>query len=317
MADKKEVVISTSALNSYGFRVITSGINIEQYKKNPILLWGHHRTWKGTTDEVLPIGLIENLRIDGDKLIGTPVFDENDEFALKIKAKWDAGILQMVSAGLDVIEKSQDAAFLLPGQTRMSVTKSKLLEVSIVDIGANDEALVLYNEGKLIKLSNKEDCEVETINIKLKQKMNKIALKLGLQENATEDEILLKVGELQKNASKVSELETRIASQEKEAIEQEINNAISLKKINEGQKSHFVELANKAGIEMLRQTLFQMRASEKPSDVIAQSSVGGDSKIEKLSDLTDEGKVKLRKENAKEYARLYKAEYGMEPEFNK
>lgn len=90
----KEVVISNSRLNSYGFRVLTEGIDTTQYARNPILLWMHNRPFRGTTDEVLPIGKVENLRIDGDNLIGTPVFDEKDEFAQKIKAKWESGILK-------------------------------------------------------------------------------------------------------------------------------------------------------------------------------------------------------------------------------
>ena len=142
----KEVVISNGSLNSYGFRVLTEGIDITQYQRNPILLWMHTRPFRGTTDEVLPLGRMENLHIDGDNLIGTPVFDEADEFARRVKAKWDAGILKMVSAGLRVVEESTDPQVLLQGQQYATVTRSKLIEVSIVDIGANDDALVLYND---------------------------------------------------------------------------------------------------------------------------------------------------------------------------
>ena len=318
MPDKKEVTISTSALNSYGFRVITSGINIEQYKKNPILLWGHHRTWRGTTDEVLPIGIIEDLRIDGDKLIGTPKFDQEDEFAKRIQSKWDAGILKMVSAGIDIIELSDSPEFLLPGQRRMSVTKSKLLEVSIVDIGANDEAITLYKQGKSINLSNNDECEIGVINNQntKTEKMKEIALKLGMYENASNDEILLKIDSVLSQANKVADLEKKIENLQKESLEQEVDNAIALKKINQGQKEHFTELGQKVGIEMLRETLSHMRPMEKPSEVISQFSSEDGKRVEKLSDLTEENKAKLRKEDRKEYARLYKAEYGVEPDLN-
>src|SRR5690554_6443663 len=134
---EKEVIISNSKLNSYGGRVLTSGISIEQYSRNPILLWMHNRPFRGTNDEVLPIGHRKNLRVDGDNLIGTPVFDDVDDFSKKIKAKWEAGTLKMVSAGIEVIELSDDAICILPGQRRQTVTKSKVIEVSIVDIGAN------------------------------------------------------------------------------------------------------------------------------------------------------------------------------------
>ena len=39
----REAVISTSALNAYGTRILTEGLDIEQYKKNPIVLYMHRR----------------------------------------------------------------------------------------------------------------------------------------------------------------------------------------------------------------------------------------------------------------------------------
>ena len=153
----KQVIISTSALNSYGTRVLTSGMDIEQYKRNPVLLWMHRRYDR----EDIPIGRIDDIHIDGDKIIGTPVFDMSDEFAAKIARKWEEGFLRMSSAGLTVIELSDAPEHLLPGQTRMTITKSKLDEVSIVDIGANDEALAieLYNtSGERITLASGTEC---------------------------------------------------------------------------------------------------------------------------------------------------------------
>ena len=91
-------------------------------------------------------------------MIGTPVFDQNDDFAKRIESKWENGYLRMASAGLEPIETTPDPALVLPGQTRETVTRSKLVEVSIVDIGGNDEALQLYGqEGKLLKLAAGED----------------------------------------------------------------------------------------------------------------------------------------------------------------
>ena len=41
----KEVIISTSGLNCYGGRVLTSGIDLTQFQKNPLLLWMHRRSF--------------------------------------------------------------------------------------------------------------------------------------------------------------------------------------------------------------------------------------------------------------------------------
>jgi hypothetical protein len=315
----KEVVISNSTLNSRGFRVLTSGIDINQYRRNPILLWMHNRAYRGTTDEVLPIGRIENLRIDDDNLIGTPVFDEADDFAKKIKAKWDSGTLKMVSAGLDEIEISEDVSVLVPGQRRATVTKSKLIEVSIVDIGANDDALVFYKEGKMLNLSSIPDSLIipEIVlqnnlnNQKNENEMKTVALKLGLPETATEAEILSKIGNLQLAAQSAEALQKEVEKQRDKAIEGEVDSAIKLKRITADKKEHFVTLGKSAGIDSLKATLELMQPAVKPTDVIIPG-VSGQTEYKKLSEVPEGKRIELRKDNVETYKALYKAEYGTE-----
>ena len=52
----KEVIISTEAVNSYGSRVLTDGIDLSQYERNPVLLWMHRRSWE---PGAMPIGKVE------------------------------------------------------------------------------------------------------------------------------------------------------------------------------------------------------------------------------------------------------------------
>lgn len=313
---KKEVVISNSKLNSYGFRVLTEGIDTTQYARNPILLWMHNRPFRGTTDEVLPIGRMENLRIDGDNLIGTPIFDEKDEFAQRIAAKWDAGILKMASAGLEVIELSDDPSMLVQGQRRSTVTKSKLTEVSIVDIGANDDALALYKDGKTITLSAGDSQELDFMNIntnpKTKAQMKKIALQLGLPENATEQEIAVAIAQLQKDASETVQLRKNAEQAAEKAIETAVDEAIKLRKITADKKDHFVAIGKKVGLESLNETLQLMQPAARPTDAIHQGNLNT-GEYTKLSDVPVDKLETLRKDNFAEYAKLYKAEYGIDP----
>ena len=313
---KKEVVISNSKLNSYGFRVLTEGIDTTQYARNPILLWMHNRPFRGTTDEVLPIGRMENLRIDGDNLIGTPIFDEKDEFAQRIAAKWDAGILKMASAGLEVIELSDDPSMLVQGQRRSTVTKSKLTEVSIVDIGANDDALALYKDGKTITLSAGDSQELDFMNIntnpKTKAQMKKIALQLGLPENATEQEIAVAIAQLQKDASETVQLRKNAEQAAEKAIETAVDEAIKLRKITADKKGHFVAIGKKVGLESLNETLQLMQPAARPTDAIHQENLNA-GEYTKLSDVPVDKLETLRKDNFAEYAKLYKAEYGIDP----
>ena len=38
----KEFLISDESTNSYGFAVLTSGINLERFKKNPVMYYNHN-----------------------------------------------------------------------------------------------------------------------------------------------------------------------------------------------------------------------------------------------------------------------------------
>jgi hypothetical protein len=319
----KEVTISNSSLNSYGYRILTEGIDLKQYRRNPILLWQHNRPWRGTTDEVLPIGRMENLRIEGDSLIGTPVFDENDEFAKKIKSKFESGYLKMVSAGLDVIETSDDTQYILQGQRRATVTKSKLVEVSIVDIGANDDALVLYKDGKMIELSAGGETIVPELELKYnfnKDRMDKkennltaIALKLGLSETATEAEIIAKIGVLQQSAQRTEELSKEIEQEREKTIELEVESAIKNKLLSADMKAHFVKIGKTSGIDALKTTLSAMSPALKPTDYLTGKG-GATQEYKKLSDVPEDERIELRSNDVETYKKLYKAEYGFIPE---
>lgn len=320
----KEVIISTSGLNCYGSRVLTSGIDLTQYQKNPVLLWMHRRSYNGKD---MPIGRMENLRIDGDRLIGTPVFDENDEFAKQIASKWENGFLRMASAGIEIVETSDAPEYLLQGQTRATITRCKLEEVSIVDIGGNDEALQLYGtDGKLMRLASGEDCthlplllnkehaegispEALFNNQKQQLKMKKEIMQLlGLAETASEQEVANAVRLLKEKADKADGLQ--LAS-----INAIVDAAVADKRITADKKDHFVSLGKSAGIEALRTTLELMQSQQKPTDVIHQtpSSVSGERKtFAKLSEVPAEEVASLKENNPTEYARLYKAEYGVE-----
>ena len=118
----KEAIITSSRLNCYGTRVLTEGVDTEQYEKNPILLYMHRR---GSRSD-MPIGVIENLRREGDFIYGTPKFDELTEEEKIIAAKWENGTLRMLSAGLEIIEWSEDEKYLVQGQTRPTVVRSNL-----------------------------------------------------------------------------------------------------------------------------------------------------------------------------------------------
>lgn len=321
----KEVIISTSGLNRYGGRVLTSGIDLEQFRKNPLLLWMHRRSFDGDT---MPIGRVEELRLDGDRLIGTPVFDRDDEFAKKIESKWENGFLRMASAGIEILETSGAPEYLLPGQTRYTITRCRLEEVSIVDMGANDEALQLYDRGKVLRLAAGEasdalpllapekkddpsgtapDGKDNNQTPKSTQSMNKEILQLlGLPETATEQEA---AGAIRLLKEKVDKAETLSLA----GITALVDGAIAEKRITADKKEHFVNIGKAASIDALRETLSLLQPVRKPTEVIHPKDTpreDGPKTYAKLSDVPADQLEKLRGENPQEYERLYKAEYG-------
>ena len=188
----KRIVISDESINSYGFWVLTDGIDTAAFQKNPVMLWNHNRDGHGTVNAQLPIGIWKDLRVENGVLTGEPVFDETDEFAVKIKQKYESGILNACSMGFMPLEWSDAPEMLKEGQTVATVTKCRLLEISICDIPSNANAtVVLYDENsKTINLSDlpiplapfgRGKAIGPIIN---HNDMKEIALKLGLAENA-------------------------------------------------------------------------------------------------------------------------------------
>lgn len=307
------VRISNSSVNSYGFRLLTSGVELSQYRKNPILLFNHNRPWRGTVDEILPIGKVDNIRIEGDDIIGELVFDEKDEFARKIKQKWDDGIYRMVSVGATVIEMSNDPTLLLPGQTRETITRWRLDEVSVVDIGANDDAMALkFEDSEYVVLSNNKQPDFIPKLKNNDKSMKNIALKLGLSAEAEENTILQTIENLQ---SEVLQLRQEAENTRLSAIELLVNKAIEEKRILESQKKHFIDLGKKVGLEDLKTTLDVIQPTVKPLDIINRGGAQPMDASKKWNDYTDAELINLRKENPEAYAQLYKKEFGVELKF--
>lgn len=312
-------------MNSYGTRILTAGIDLEQYRRNPVLLWMHRRNYQDTAG---PIGRIENLRLDGTKLIGTPVFDQNDPFAKQIQSKWENGFLRMASAGLELLEVSDDPSLAFDRQTRATVTRSKLIEVSIVDIGSNDEALKLYESGKILTLAAGEEHKSlpmlklnadpklregeESNKQKIEKQMNKEFLTLlGLPETATEEQALASLRLLKTRADQVETIQLA-------AVTAAVDNAIAERRIMAENRDHFIALGKNAGLDNLTATLKLMPVQQKPTEVInlsktsAPGAGAAPKEYAKLSEVPEKELLTMRKENPAKYAQLFKAEYGVD-----
>lgn len=329
MAKGKRVRISNESLNCYGTRILTPGIDLAQYQRNPVLLYMHER---GKV-----IGIVKDLKVEGQDVTGELVFDEATELSKQLKKQWEFGSVKMVSANFQILEMSDDKQLLAEGQQRPTVTKSKLIEVSVVDIGGNDDAIVLTHEGKTISLSAGQDSidgvlplldNVSKTPLKKKEmELKDLAIKLGLKETATEEEVNQKLVSLSLAAGKVTALETQVQTLQAQqqavelaAITRAVETAITEKRLAAGMKDHFVELGKKLGLDQLNVTLSAMQPQGKITATLHRTDKGNIvaepqdySKYEKLSAVPANVMMDLHDNHHDEFVRLYKAEYGFEP----
>lgn len=316
----KRIVISDESVNCYGTWVKTDGADISQYERNPVLLWMH---WRGVI-----IGCIKDIRKEEDRITGEPYFDEVRDESKLAKQQWEKGTLKMASANFEVLETSDAAELIKPGQYRATATRSKLIEISMVDIGGNDNALplVLSYKGQELKLAAGEDnTSLPLLNNK-PQKENQmndyktIALKLGLPETATEADILGEITLLHgfKNAN--ATLRQEKEQMQLAAITQLVDTAVEERRIKEDKREHFITLGTSVGVESLKLTFSAMSPVQKPLDLIAGAAGASGSSTnmtlaanwKKLSDVPEDKRGELRENDKPAYMKLYRAEYGIE-----
>lgn len=315
MSKTKRVRITNESLNSYGTRVLTAGMIVEQYNRNPVLLYMHQR------GQV--IGYVKDLKVENDAVTGELMFDEATELSQRCKKQWEFGSLKMVSVGIDILETSDAPEFLVQGQTAPTITKSKLFEVSLVDIGANDDAIVLQKDGVRLTLG-KNAAEVLPLlhsnnNNQKTKKMDqeKLALELGLPKDADEATINAKLAKLKADGAEAETLRQERDTLRAARIETLVNAAIAEKKIGEDKKQQFLDLGKKIGADELKQTFDAMSPQVKLSNIVGShggGAAGGSAEYKKLSDVPSDELAKLREQNPAQYKKLYKAEYGIECE---
>lgn len=267
------VRLTNDTLNSYGYRVLTEGVDITQYERNPILLYMHNRG--------KAIGLIKDIKKENGEITGELAFDEATELSTQCKKQWDFGSLRMVSIGFEIIETSEAAEFIVPGQRYATVTKARLIEVSLVDIGANNDAIRLHKDGQLITLSDGGDCPLPRLNHKPNNNqpqmdIKTLALTLGLPETADEAAVNAKLAELRGSKEESDRMRAENEQLKLAQITAAVDGAIAAKKIPADKKQHFIDMGKKLGIEDLNATLEAISPAVKLSATIQSPESAGD-----------------------------------------
>jgi len=312
--NKKTFRANDESLNGSGFWVLTDGIDLSLYKKNPVILWMHERY------ERLPIGKSENIRVEKGELLVDPMLDAKDDFAMQIQNKIDAGIINMMSIGIEIVEYSEDSKYLKKGQRMPTVTKSILKEISFVDIGRNYNAVRLYDaQGNEVKLADglpilelvDENSQENHKNI---NEMKSIALLVGLAESATEAEVLAKVtlilADKKTSDDALKVLQDAMKAEAKDKAVALVDGAITAGKITADKKDSFVIMAE-ANYDNVKLVLDSIQKVMKPSG-IPQVGAGAGATEKKFEDLQKEGAdavEKFKAEDPEGYRKMYEDHY--------
>lgn len=145
-------VASTNTIDRHGEVVDNNGWELKAFKKNPVILWGHDHNEPA-------IGVSKKTWIEGTgksaKLMIQPILHDVTEKARAVKALVDMGVIKTLSVGFRPLESPDGVTF----------TKNELLEVSMVNVPANGDAMIMAYKG--LKKAEISDEVMEEVGIQV------------------------------------------------------------------------------------------------------------------------------------------------------
>lgn len=331
---KYTFVVHDESVNTHGFRMLTSGANMEEFNKNPVILYNHD-------DWDFPIGKGENMRKEGTRILVDVIFDEADERSAKVQGKVERGFMRMASIGAWPPEEvSNDPALKLPGQELPTVTKWTVREVSICSIGSNHNALVFYDrkteqridltDTSLIKLMDSKP----NINHKKEKNMSYLTGLLKLSDSASETAIQEAVQGLIKNKDDLQTENTQLKATNQtlqtkvdgfERKEKEVRSAEAIKLVDAAIKDGRIDAKGKESwledfkdnFEKASVRLSSISSRGTVADKIQTGDVGkGTIALRDLTfkEILKQDKLRELKKEPELYREKFYEEYGKYPE---
>jgi hypothetical protein len=136
-------IASTEGIARDGLTISAEAWDLEHYRANPVVLWAHD--YSGSRP---PIGRAERVWVEDGKLMADLLFDQEDEFARSVEAKYRSGFLHSVSVGWDTKAMEPGDA-----QSRGRVTRADLLDISAVPVPGDPAALIERQQRALSDLA--------------------------------------------------------------------------------------------------------------------------------------------------------------------
>ena len=154
--------ISTATPDLYGDSIAVEGWKLDNYKRNPVVLWGHDGS-------MLPVGRATRVWVQGGKLKATAELAPASvsQYAERVRGMIASGYLNATSVGFAPIKMKLSSDKARP--YGIDFLEQILLEFSIVSIPANPEALLDHSGqlgAKAVQARRRRELELDLIRIR-------------------------------------------------------------------------------------------------------------------------------------------------------
>lgn len=305
------VINDESIVNDRGYNVLNAGLDRTRYDINPVLLYDHN------TSQL--IGRCEGMRVEGNKLIGSFVFDTASQLAAEKLRQIKDGFLRGVSAGFCILH-------MLFDEEHDTVDKWELYEVSVVTLPSNKGAVKLYAQDGRPLSPQEETQHIEQLrsvyttntNTNMPNTQNptqeRVTLSaeamtaLGVSQAASSDELSHAVLAMSKE---LTALKTTLETQRVARRDELINQALAAGKITAQQKQVYSDLYD-ANPQLCCDTLAALPARRNIADQLHATSttptIEGD-----WDALDKQGKLAtLKAQDPDKFRALFKAKFGVD-----
>lgn len=276
MAKKSKCLVSDQSENYYGFIVLTAGIKLDRFKKNPVMLYNH--------DMDKLIGRWEDLTVNNNIIEAAPHFNSKNAFGAEKEQEWDEGFLNGTSLGLKAIKWGNGSEYGFPDGT-LVLLESELKEITVTPIGANANTVQLYaKDGKPLTEEQINEIKLSVAPTTSHQNKHKMDFKtllittLGLKADASDAEISAALTNLKNEnvnlSARIKQSDDDAKAQKEAAIKAEVQLAIDSKRIKEEQRATFEKLLT-ADFENGKAALLAITPAVNLSTLVAEGKANG------------------------------------------
>jgi hypothetical protein len=319
----KQFVLSDSSVNVYGFKLMTPGYQLAEFAKNPIGYYGHD-----SKDGVLVRW--EDLKLDGDRIVGTPVINMEHPRAARTVQEIEEGFLNSASVGkIHVVKYHLEDNADDPENPTLVADVWYNKECSLVDNPGNRNAMKVAlcdSDGNEVTLADLKSVLNKNRNMKkfeLPCNSAELVRLLNLDDDATGETVLAGIRNLADENTRLTaenaQLKTEKTELEAAGLKKEVK-ALLDKGLADGKfnakTSAELELTYAGNPTGLKKLIDGMGAYVPLSERIAGTLPANlrDLADKTYDDLDKAGKLELLKKEAPElYVEKYEIKFGKRP----